>query len=199
MLTAPLPTSPATLPTSSDSRFVQIALETLFSGRFAVWYRKGGLSMTQTERRRFFAQPPAGRSPRIPAAGRPGRCRRAEAAAARTAQCFQRFGQGNLHPTAHSLSSSKRPCTRLMPSSSAQEPGCPPPPGSPTPGNDSEHISPILPANTALRICIPAAFTLTPPWRNTGRTGAGTFISTAIRTPQRPAVHLFWLRLDGRF
>ena len=54
MLTAPLPTSPATLPTSSDSRFVQIALETLFSGRFAVWYRKGGLSMTQTERRRFL-------------------------------------------------------------------------------------------------------------------------------------------------
>ena len=39
---------------SSDSRFVQIALETLFSGRFAVWYRKGGLSMTQTERRRFL-------------------------------------------------------------------------------------------------------------------------------------------------
>jgi hypothetical protein len=33
---------------------VQIALETLFSGRFAVWYRKGGLSMTQTERRRFL-------------------------------------------------------------------------------------------------------------------------------------------------
>ena len=31
---------------SSDSRFVQIALETLFSGRFAVW--------TQTERRRFL-------------------------------------------------------------------------------------------------------------------------------------------------
>lgn len=54
MLTAPLPTSPATLPTSSDSRFVQIALETLFSGRFAVWYRKGGLSITQTERRRFL-------------------------------------------------------------------------------------------------------------------------------------------------
>lgn len=52
-----------------------------------------------------------------------------------------------------------------------QEPGCPPPAGS----------------------------TPTPPWRNTGRTGAGTFISTAIRTPQRPVVHLFWLRLDGRF
>ena len=32
MLTAPSPTSPATLPTSSDPRFVQIALETLFSG-----------------------------------------------------------------------------------------------------------------------------------------------------------------------
>ena len=52
--------------------------------------------------------------------------------------------------------------------------GLSPPPGSPTPGNDSEHISPILPANTALRICIPAGSTPTPPWRNTGPTGAGT-------------------------
>lgn len=57
----------------------------------------------------------------------------------------------------------------------------------------------LLPANTALRICTPAAFTPTPPWRNTGRTGAGISGSTAIRMLQRPAVHLFWLRLDGRF
>ena len=178
MLTAPSPTSPATLPMSSDSRFVQIALETLFSGRFAVWYRKGGLSMTQTERRRFLlsrllAEAPEYRQLAVP---------------------DDAAGQKQLLRALLNVRPPRDASPEFL-----QEPGCPPPPGSPTPGNDSEHISPILPANTALRICIPVAFTLTPPWRNTGRTGAGTFISTAIRTPQRPAVHLFWLRLDGRF
>ena len=52
---------------------------------------------------------------------------------------------------------------------------------SPMTGSGSGNISPILPASTDLRICTPVAFTPTPPWRNTGHTGAAIFTSTAIR------------------